>query len=102
MGGQAEIGLHLVEPQRQHGAERVALPVEATRLQRVVHLIEWDIPRLCAERLEEIARNRTAGAADLQPGEIGGGVDRPGAGRQMMKPVLQAMTEGVDSVLRQL
>src|SRR5207302_4072598 len=85
-----------------YDAERVALPVKAARLQRLIHLAERDIPRLRPESLEEIARHRTAGAADLQPCEIGGSVDRPRAGRQMMKPVLQAMTEGMDAVLRQL
>ena len=34
--------------------------------------------------------------------EVGGGVDRPRARRQMMKSVLQAMPEGVDAVLREL
>src|SRR6266404_2714984 len=102
MGGQAEISLHLEELQRQHDAERVALAVKGARLQRIVHLVEWDITRLRPECLEEIGRDRTARAADLQPGEIGGGVNRPGAGRQMMKSVLQAMTEGVDPVFRQL
>src|SRR5262252_3840921 len=35
VGGQAQIALHLVEPQRQHDAERIALPVIAARLQRI-------------------------------------------------------------------
>src|SRR5580700_9517879 len=102
MGSQAQIGLHLVELQRQHDTERVALAVKVTSLQRIVHLVEWDVPRVRPECREEIACDRAARAADLQPGEIGGGVDRPHAARQMMKPVLQAMTEGMDPVLRQL
>ena len=102
MGGQAQIGLHLVELQRQYDTERVALAVKVSGLQRIIHLAERDIPGLCPKRLEEVARNCAARAADLQSGEIGGGVDRPRAGRQMMKPVLQAMAEGMDPVLRQL
>src|SRR5882724_11188597 len=102
MGSQAQIGLHLEELQRQDDAEGVALAVKGARLQRIVRLVEWDIARLRSECLEEIARDRAARAADLHPGEIGGRADRPRAGRQMMKSVLQAMTEGMDPVLRQL
>src|SRR5215469_3780996 len=46
MRGQAQMSLDLVEPQRQYDAERVALPVEAFRLQRFIHLIERYISSL--------------------------------------------------------
>ena len=96
------MALHLVELQGQDDAERVALAVEAALFERIVHLVEWDIAGLGPEGLEEVAGDGAAGAADLDPGEIGGGMDRAGAGGQVMKAVLQAVAERMNPVLRQL
>src|SRR5271166_686100 len=56
MCGEAQIRLHLIELERQHDAERIALPVVIARFQRIVHLAERDITGLRAERREEVVR----------------------------------------------
>ncbi len=85
-----------------HDAKRVALAVECFRFQRVVHAAERHHARLGAKRPEEIRGERAAGGADLQPGEIIGAVDRPGAGGDVVEPVLPGATEGVQPGPRKL
>jgi hypothetical protein len=102
MPGLAQIILHLVKPQRLHDAERVALAVETLLLQRLVHAAERHHAGLGAERLEEIGGDLAARGADLQPGEIGRGLDRPHARGDVVKPVLPGAAEGVQARIGQL
>jgi len=99
MRGQAQIALHLIELQRQYDTERIALPVELTRLQRLVHAAERHHSGIRAQGLEEVGGDGAARAAELQPGKIVGCADRSDAGGQVVKPVLPAMVKGVEGIL---
>src|SRR5580704_2173993 len=96
------MGLHFVEPQRLHDAERIALPVKALCLQCVVQADKRHHAGLGAERLKEIGGNRAARRADLEPGEITGIADPPYAGGDVMKTVLQRMAKRVQPGPREL
>src|ERR1700730_13941085 len=102
MRRQAQIALYLVEPQRLHDTERVALAVEGLSLQRVVEPAERHHARLGAEGPEEIRGDLAARGADLQPGEIFGALDRPRAGGDVVEPVLPGAREGVEPRLGEL
>src|SRR4051794_19705943 len=93
MRGQAQIALHLVETQRQHDAERIALPVEGFRLQRFIHAAERHHTGLGAERAEEIGGDFAARAANPEAGEITCRLDRPHIVGHVMKAVLKRAAE---------
>src|SRR5262249_49747060 len=92
----------LEKSERLYDRQRIALAVKGFRLERLVHAAEWHHPGFGTKGAEKIGGDLAARRADLEPCKIAGAVDRPRAGRDVVKPVLPRATEGVEPGRRDL